>query len=87
MEKFTSFFTENPQFVGLFIAAVGILIMVGAILRWKWIIGGDNTTTRTGLFGYIIYKLFGRRVFFIVTGALIALLGAAWFILLPMLAS
>ena len=73
---------QNPRWIGLIIAAVGVLIMVGAILRWKWIIGNDaaGNTVRTGLLGYIIYKLFGRRVFFILTGAVITLAGAAWFV-------
>jgi len=83
MEGFFDFFAQSPEYIGLFIAAVGALIMVGAILKWGWIIGRDHTgnTVRTGLFGWLIYKLFGRRVFFIVTGAMILLLGLGWFFL------
>ena len=76
------FIGQNPGILGLVVAAVGALILVGAILRWKWIIGGDTagSTVRTGLLGWIIYKLFGRRVFFILTGAVVLLGGVAWFV-------
>ena len=73
------FFSQNPWFLGAFLAVVGLLIMVGAILRWGWIIGNDpaGNKVKVGLFGWIIYKLFGRRVFFIMTGAVMVLGGIA----------
>jgi len=79
------FFSANPGLVGLFIGAVGALIMVGAILRWNWIVGSDRGRVRTGLVGLIVYKLFGRRVFFIFTGAVIMLAGLVWFAALTFL--
>jgi len=85
MEKVTTMIGENPGVIGLFIAVVGALILVGAILKWRWIVGEDNARVRTGLFGYIIYKLFGRRVFFAFTGAIICLAGIAWFIVMAMM--
>ena len=73
------FFTQNPWVLGTFVALIGLLIMVGAILKWGWIIGQDSAgnKVRVGLFGWLVYKLFGRRVFFILTGALIMLAGIA----------
>lgn len=74
-------FAANPGLFGLIIGAIGALVMVGAILKWKWIVGTSaaGERVRTGLFGYIVYKLFGRRVFYILTGAVILLAGLAWF--------
>ena len=74
-----NFISANPGILGLVIGAVGALILVGAILKWNWIVGSDNTRVRTGLFGYIVYKLFGRRVFYMFTGAVILIAGIAWF--------
>ena len=87
MEDFFNSFTQNPAMFGLVIAAIGALLMVGGILKWGWVIGRDHTgnTIRTGLLGWLVYKLFGRRVFFILTGAVVLLAGIAWFILMPYL--
>ena len=85
MEKIGEFIAANPGVPGIVIAVIGAFILVGAILKWNWIVGDDNTRVRTGLFGYIVYKLFGRRVFYIVTGSLICLGGIAWFIALSSL--
>jgi|GEM_PF-1077689 hypothetical protein len=81
MEKITEWVGQNPGMLGLFVAAIGALIMVGAILKWKWIVGTDHTgnTVRTGLLGWLVYKLFGRRVFFILTGLVILAGGIVWF--------
>jgi len=88
MEGFTNMISANPWMLGIVFVAVGLLITVGAVLRWKWIVGVDGTTTtRTGLFGYIIYKLFGRRVFFIVMGAIITIAGIVWIIAMRALAA
>ena len=85
MEKIGEFIAANPGVPGIVIAVIGAFILVGAILKWNWIVGEDNARVRTGLFGYIVYKLFGRRVFYIVTGSLICLGGIVWFIALSSL--
>ena len=79
--------SANPELLGILFALVGLLIFVGAILRWEWVIGSSTSGNRirTDVFGMIIYKLFGRRVFFILTGLVIMLAGAAWFIFMGML--
>ena len=73
------FISANPGLLGLLVGVMGAFIMVGAILKWNWIVGSDQTRVRTGLFGYIVYKLFGRRVFYILTGAVIMIGGLVWF--------
>ena len=88
MEQITDMISENPGILGLFIAAAGALIMIGAICRWNWIVGADaarSNRVRTGLFGWIIYKLFGRRAFFIFTGAAIMIGGVALFFAFSMM--
>ena len=85
MEKLTAMIGENPGVIGLFIAAIGAMILIGAILKWRWIVGEDNARVKAGLLGYFIYKLFGRRVFFAFTGACICLAGIAWFIVMGMM--
>ena len=87
MEKLIEYLGQNPGYVGLFIAAVGALIFVGAICKWQWIIGRNaaDSTVRTGLFGWLVYKLFGRRAFFIFTGAVIMISGIVWFIVMAYL--
>ena len=82
MEKIGEFIAANPGVPGLVIAAIGAFILIGAILKWNWLVGEDSARVRTGLFGYIVYKLFGRRVFYIVTGAIICLAGSVWFVAL-----
>ena len=88
MENISNIISQNPGLIGLFIAAIGALIMVGAILKWKWIVGTDTTgnVVRTGLIGWLVYKLFGRRVFFILTGVVILLAGIAWYVAFTYLA-
>jgi hypothetical protein len=74
------FIGANPGLLGLFIGAIGALILVGAILNWNWIVGTDRGRVRTGLLGYIVYKLFGRRVFFMLTGGVVMIAGIVWFV-------
>jgi len=38
MDGFFDFFKQNPNYIGLFLAAVGILLFVGALLKWQWVI-------------------------------------------------
>jgi len=87
LEQITEMISKNPSILGIVVAAVGALVLVGAILKWKWVIGKDHTgnVIRTGLIGFIIYKLFGRRVFFIFTGAVAFLGGIAWFVAMTFL--
>ena len=82
MDQISTALTQNPGWIGFIIAAIGALFLAGAILKWKWVIGNDlaGNRVRTGLLGLLIYKLFGRRVFFILTGAVILLAGIAWFV-------
>ena len=84
MEQITSMINENPGILGLVVAALGALVLIGAICKWNWVVGRDSAgnKVRTGLLGWIIYKLFGRRVFFILTGAVIMLGGIVLFIAL-----
>ena len=85
MEQITSFISENPGSIGLFFVAVGALILVGAILKWQWIVGSNSGRVRTDIVGRMIYKIFGRRGFFIFTGAGICLGGILWFVALTFL--
>ena len=85
MGKTTAFIHENPGFLGAAIAMGGLVILIGAILKWKWIVGPDYARVRTGVIGYAFYKLFGRRLFFIVVGALVFLGGITWVIAMDML--
>ena len=87
MENIMQAFTQNPGLFGIFLAVVGFVIMLGAILKWGWIVGNEpgGSKVRTGLIGLIIYKLFGRRGFFIFTGASIMILGVIWFVLMTFL--
>ena len=82
MEQITDIINKNPGMLGFVFIAVGALIMIGAICGWQWVIGTDvaGNKVKTGLFGWIIYKLFGRRTFFIFTGAVIILVGIGWFV-------
>ena len=82
MEKITELIGQKPELLGIVFAAAGVLILIGAILKWKWVIGSDasGNRVRTGLFGWLVYKLFGRRVFFIFTGAVITIAGIVWYI-------
>ena len=87
MEQIKNIVSEKPELLGLVFMAAGALILIGAICRWEWVVGRDATGNRirTGLFGWIVYKLFGRRAFFIFTGAVILLAGIAWFVFMSML--
>jgi len=87
MESITNLASQKPELLGLVIAAVGALILIGAICKWEWIIGSEasGNRVRTGVFGWIVYKLFGRRVFFMLTGIVGLLGGVVWFVALSMM--
>jgi len=84
LEQITNMITQKPELLGLVFSAVGAIILIGAICKWEWVIGADTTgnKVKTGLIGLIVYKLFGRRVFFILTGATVLIAGIVWFIAL-----
>ena len=81
------FITANPWTLGVLFIVLGALVFVGALLRWRWVIGAEpaGTRTRVGCLGFIIYKLFGRRVFFMLTGLGLAAIGVVWFFVFPLL--
>ena len=79
MEEISDFFTNFPQYFGFVIIGLGILLIIAAIQKWKWLTeGGDgkvfNDTWFIGIFGK--RKL---RMLYIVTGVVLILIGIAWF--------
>jgi len=42
MDGFFEFFQQNQSFIGLFIAAIGVLLFIGALLKWEWVISPNR---------------------------------------------
>jgi hypothetical protein len=79
MERIQSFFQSSPAHFGFVPVALGLLLIVAAIRKWKWLTeGGDgktfNDTWFISMFG--IKKL--RRLY-IIFGVVLILIGVVWF--------
>ena len=79
MNKEPDFFSNiTPTSGGLIIIALGVLLLIGAIRRWKWVF--DMTGERNKGFNFLLflYDLFGDkglRVGVIITSVIIILGG------------
>lgn len=62
MEKEQDFFSNiTPTNSGLILAAIGFLLLIGTVRRWKWAL--DMTGQRNGSFNILLllYDLFGEK--------------------------
>lgn len=79
MEKIMPFLSANWQ---LFLMLLGLLLLMGAIFRWKWVC--DPQGERTTGFNAFVYRTFGEkgyRVLMGCTGSGIILCGAVMLLL------
>ena len=79
MESIQELFQSSPKHFGFVIIGLGLLLIIAAILKWKWLTeGGDgkvfNDTWFIGMFGK--KKL---RILYVVIGSILILIGIAWF--------
>ncbi|RZK57386.1 MAG: hypothetical protein EOO91_10245 [Pedobacter sp.] len=58
IEKIRAYFQANPNGFGLVLVAVGLLLLVGAILRWQWVLEIKPT-----VFLRILHQKYGRKIF------------------------
>lgn len=68
------------EYVGLFVAAAGLLFLLGAILNWNWVLEGDGRIMNIAW----ISDMFGRNVARIlvgIVGSVITLCGIVLFCL------
>lgn len=69
MEKLQDFFYKNPHYFGLFFIAAGLVLLLGALLDWDWVI-------QTGEGPFDLLKLsqrFGRGTARVVMGIIAVL--------------
>ncbi len=81
-DKLKPFLTENPHYLGLFFALLGIIGLVCAIMDVNWLFGDVNTVTYNlkKIDGWV--NFFGRKPARIIAGAfscVIILAGLFWF--------
>lgn len=80
MEKIKSYFTSHPEFFGFVFIGIGILLIVGVICNWDWILEGDGRVFNIAWFS----NVFGRtaaRIIYGILGLLFILIGLIWFVL------
>lgn len=69
---------KNPRLAGLVLAAIGALLLVGAILNWRWVV--DTQGERRGF--RLLRAIFGVRGEMIITAIVIIAGGVTLFVLL-----
>ena len=75
MDGFFDFFKANPGYGGLFIAAVGVFLFIGAFLKWEWVLS-------PGRYKSILRRLFGPRGEMFIISTVLIVGGLVLFILL-----
>jgi uncharacterized membrane protein len=81
MERIQEFFQSSPEYFGFVLVVLGLLLIIAAIRKWKWLTeGGDggvfNDTWIVGVFGTK-----NLRRFYTILGVVLILIGVAWFFL------
>jgi hypothetical protein len=81
MERIQEFFQSSPEHFGFVLVALGLLLIVAAIRKWKWLTeGGDGKTFNDTWF----ISMFGTkklRRFYTILGVVLMLIGVSWFFL------
>lgn len=87
MKNEQDFFAQLPkEYVGLVFVAAGVLLLVGAIRRWKWVL--DMTGQKSNkpfVFLSVMHDWFGEngvRIGIIVISVLIIICGLVMFVLM-----
>jgi len=75
MDGFFDYFQANPNMGGLFIAAVGVLLFIGTVLKWKWVLSPGRRRS-------FLRAIFGPRGEMFIISAVLILGGIALFIVL-----
>jgi hypothetical protein len=81
--KLKSFLTENPHYLGLFFAILGVAGLILAITNANWLFGDVNKMTYNlkKIDGWV--NFFGRKAARVISGAIsviIILSGLFWFV-------
>lgn len=81
-DKLKPFLTENPHYLGLFFALIGVVCLIAAIVDANWLFGDVNTTTYNlrKIDGWV--NFFGRKPARIISGVfsvVVILSGLFWF--------
>ncbi len=79
-DKVTLYFQENPGNYGIILVVIGIVLLIGTIRRWNWVVGETRHTS----FGLFLIEIFGEkyiiiRMYFL--SILFIVLGIGWFLL------
>lgn len=81
-DKTKMFLTENPHYLGLFFALIGIVCLIAAVVDANWLFGDVNTTTYNlkKIDGWV--NFFGRKPARVISGVfstVVILSGLFWF--------
>jgi|GEM_PF-4688391 len=78
MEQIMELVSARPLLaVGILFVALGTLLLIGAALKWRWVLEGSG---RRRYFSLLI-KLFGARGAMIINSAIIIICGVVFIIL------
>ena len=81
IEKIKEFFSKYPQLFGIVFCFSGILMLLGAIKNWEWLLGGTSWNLQK-IEG--ISNFFGRTAARIVAGVfgiIVIIAGIVWFLI------
>jgi len=74
METVTDYFKQNPNMSGLLISAIGILLFVGALFKWSWVLS-PNKSRRS-----LLRTIFGPRGEMFISSSIMIIAGVVIFI-------
>lgn len=79
-QKIQQFFKESPEYGGLIPMAVGLLLIVGAVCNWSWVLEGDGRVFNLAWLSNFMGRTFARITCGIF-GIILIALGIIWFII------
>lgn len=82
IDKVKIFLTENPHYLGIFFALIGVVGLISAITDANWLFGDVNTTTYNlkKIDGWV--NFFGRNTARVISGVfsvIVIVAGIFWF--------
>lgn len=74
MDGFFDFFEKNPNLSGLVITAIGVLLFIGAVFQWEWVLRPHGSRWS------IIRGILGARGQIFIYSTVLVIAGIAMFI-------
>jgi len=82
MDFIRYFFIDTKAWVGLIIAGMGLLFLLGALKKKDWMFNNKRKESYNGVNNLLnIFSPKGGRLFILIGGVILMILGCAWCVL------